>query len=152
MQNSIQQKNAQERRTKEKSRPKSRAKKNERKVYTQVELAEFKKALDKRLQRAQRRQDAVRISLSGDTENGLAMGIVTLEDSADVAEKESLVSMTNRQQKFILELEAAMERIDTGDYGICISTGQLINKARLGVVPHTRLDVSAKIADREVMR
>ncbi|XWN35467.1 MAG: TraR/DksA C4-type zinc finger protein [Roseivirga sp.] len=148
MQSSIQQKNAQERRTKEKSRPK----KNERKVYTQVELAEFKKALDKRLQRAQRRQDAVRISLSGDTENGLAMGIVTLEDSADVAEKESLVSMTNRQQKFILELEAAMERIDTGDYGICISTGQLINKARLGVVPHTRLDVSAKIADREVMR
>ena len=121
-------------------------------VYSQVELAAFKKALDSRLQRAKRRQDAVKISLSGDIDNGASMGIMTLENSADVAEKESLVDVTNRQQKFILEIQAAMERIDNGDYGVCISTGQLIDKDRLGVVPHTRLDLSAKIADKEVLR
>ena len=121
-------------------------------IYSRLELAEFKKSLDMRLQRAQRRQNAVRISLSGDVDNSVAMGIMTLEDSADVAEKESLVNVTNRQQKFILEIQAAMERIDNGDYGVCISTGQLIDKDRLGVVPHTRLDLSAKIADKEVLR
>lgn len=39
----------------------------------------------------------------------------------------------------IRAIKAALERIDAGTYGICVSCGAPISAARLDVVPHTPL-------------
>jgi RNA polymerase-binding transcription factor DksA len=42
-------------------------------------------------------------------------------------------------------LEAALVRIQNKTYGICKTTGKLIPKERLRLVPHTTQTVEAKI-------
>ena len=54
--------------------------------------------------------------------------------------------MAQRQQKFILGLEAALIRIKNKTYGIDRETGELIPKERLRAVPHATLSVASKQA------
>ena len=75
-----------------------------------------------------------------------------LEDSAEVAEKESLSQLAARQRKFIAELEAALLRIKNDTYGVCVVTGELIDKERLKAVPHTKYSLAAKLSDKSVLR
>jgi len=117
--------------------------------YSSQELQAFKEAIHVKLNRALRRQNATAVSLSGHTDNGVDINHWTVENSAVVAERENLVKMTNRQQKFISELYAAIDRIDNGEYGVCIETGQVIDKARLAIVPHTRLSMATKISSKQ---
>lgn len=53
--------------------------------------------------------------------------------------------MAARQKKFIEQLEAALVRIGNKTYGICRSTGKLIQKERLMAVPHTTQSMEAKL-------
>lgn len=69
----------------------------------------------------------------------------TLEDGAATLEKESIHQLAGRQKKFIEQLEAALVRIANQTYGICRSTGKLIQKERLMAVPHTTLSMEAKM-------
>ncbi|RYE59205.1 MAG: TraR/DksA family transcriptional regulator, partial [Sphingobacteriales bacterium] len=61
-------------------------------------------------------------------------------------EKESTHQLAGRQKKFIEQLEAALVRIANRTYGICRTTGKLIQKERLLAVPHTTQSVEAKMA------
>jgi RNA polymerase-binding transcription factor DksA len=67
-----------------------------------------------------------------------------VEDSSDINEKEYLIAMMARQQKYINNLRAALVRIANKTYGICRATGDLIDKKRLLAVPHATLSVEAK--------
>lgn len=69
----------------------------------------------------------------------------TLEDGAATLDKESIHQLAGRQQKFIQQLEAAMVRIANKTYGICRTTGELIQKERLLAVPHTTQSMAAKL-------
>ena len=51
-----------------------------------------------------------------------------------------------RQEKFIKNLTNALIRIENKTYGICRSTGKLISKERLNLVPHATLSIEAKRA------
>lgn len=57
--------------------------------------------------------------------------------------------MANRQQKFIMGLEAALVRVENKTYGIDRMTGELIPKERLRVVPHATLSVASKNARKK---
>ena len=57
--------------------------------------------------------------------------------------------MAQRQQKFIIALEAALMRIDNKTYGIDRLTGELIPKERLRIVPHATLSVASKNARKK---
>lgn len=49
------------------------------------------------------------------------------------------------QKKFIDQLERALVRIENGTYGRCKSTGTLIPRERLRVVPHTESSLEADL-------
>ncbi|MEL6152540.1 MAG: TraR/DksA C4-type zinc finger protein, partial [Bacteroidota bacterium] len=86
------------------------------------------------------------LSLGRKEDNSTESAFKLLEDGADTTEKESLSQLAGRQRKFIEQLEAALIRIKNGTYGVCIVTGQLIDKERLKAVPHTRHSLAAKIS------
>ena len=117
--------------------------------YTEEELKEFEILLSEKLDKAQKELAYIKESLTRKNHQGTdstAGNVKVLEDGADTAEKENLSQLAARQQKFILQMEAALVRIKNGTYGICIDTGKLIPKERLRAVPHTMHSIEAKLA------
>ncbi len=115
--------------------------------YSKDELAEFDVLLNQKLERSRDELNhllkSIKRSAGGGDENHNR--IRTLEDGADVLEKEQLNQLAARTQKYIQQLEAALVRIKNGTYGICIDTGKLISKDRLKAVPHTQHSIEAKL-------
>ena len=62
----------------------------------------------------------------------------------DSQEREKAFLWLSRENKFLGHLNAALDRIERGEYGICIECGKLIPKERLEEVPHTRHCVRCK--------
>ena len=50
----------------------------------------------------------------------------------------------SRKRKYLKHLNSALQRIENGEYGICVCCGQMISRARLEVVPHTQHCVPCK--------
>lgn len=114
--------------------------------YSDVELAEFKDLILKKLDTAKKElaylQGLItRKDESGDLDEGRYM---TMEDGSMSMEREQLSQMASRQIQFIDHLEKAIMRIENKTYGICRVTGKLIDKARLRAVPHATLSIEAK--------
>ena len=120
-----------------------------KKRYSDEELEEFKQIINEKLERAnQDYQDMMR-ALRNDEGNDVADTSPTykiLEEGAVTQNKQELLVLAQRQQKFIKGLEQALVRIDNKTYGICRETGKLIPKERLRLVPHATLSVEAKNA------
>lgn len=117
-------------------------------TYSAQELAEFDEILVKKLKATNDEIDFIKKILSRSDDNGTddtASGVRTLEDGADMRQKEQLGQSAARLQKFALQLEAARIRIKNGTYGICKDTRELIPKERLRAVPHTQQTVEAKL-------
>ena len=122
----------------------------EKTYYSESELKEFEEIINNKLQATRREVDFIKETLSRKNDNGTdntAVGSKTLEDGADVREKEHLSQSAARLQKFASQLEAALIRIKNGTYGICKDTGKLIPKERLRAVPHTQQTIEAKLKE-----
>ncbi len=120
----------------------------EKNKYSESELAEFEEIILKKLDATNLELNFIRETLSRRNDNGTdntSVGSKTLEDGADVREKEQLSQSAARLQKFATQLEAALIRIKNGTYGICKDTGRLIPKERLKAVPHTQQTIEAKM-------
>ncbi|CAN1565344.1 DksA DnaK suppressor protein [Spirosomataceae bacterium] len=116
--------------------------------YSETELAEFEEIIIKKLAATNIEVNFIKETLSRKNDNGTdstAMGSKTLEDGADVREKEQLSQSASRLQKFASQLEAALIRIKNGTYGICRDSGKLIPKERLKAVPHTQQTIESKL-------
>jgi DnaK suppressor protein len=114
--------------------------------FSDEELEEFKELIHKKLKEAKNDFEMLKDSLSN-KDNGTDDTSPTfklLEDGSDVLTKEETAQLAVRQQKFIQNLEMALVRIENKSYGICRSTGKLISKERLRVVPHATLSIEAK--------
>ena len=72
-----------------------------------------------------------------------------LEEGSATQSKEEIITMANRQQKFIQGLKAALVRIENKTYGIDRITGKLIPKERLRAVPHATLSVESKMKEHK---
>ena len=121
----------------------------EKTYYTESELAEFETIIHKKLDATNSEIDFISRTLSRKDDNGTdntAVGSKTLEDGADMREKERLNQSSGRLKKFASQLEAALIRIKNGTYGICKDTGKLIPAERLRAVPHTQQTIEAKLA------
>jgi len=115
--------------------------------YSKEDLAEFKALLDKKLEGSRGEFTHLMASIKG-TANGSDGNfnrIRTLEDGADVLEKEQLNQLAARTKKYIKQLEDALVRLQNGTYGVCVDTGKLISKDRLKAVPHTQHSIEAKL-------
>lgn len=116
--------------------------------YSDSELAEFEALINKKLAATYSEVNFIKETLSRKNDNGTdntAVGSKTLEDGADVREKEQMSQSAARLQKFASQLEAALIRIKNGTYGICKDSGKLIPKERLMAVPHTQQTIEAKM-------
>lgn len=115
--------------------------------YSDEDLAEFKKLILDKIEKAQKQlelyQDAYKNGSSNDTED-TAPTFKSFDDGSNTLSKEANSQLAIRQGKFIRDLKNALIRIENKSYGICRSTGKLIRKERLILVPHATLSIEAK--------
>jgi len=87
-------------------------------------------------------------SLSHSDDNGTddtGAAFKMMEDGSETLSREETAQLAARQEKFILNLENALVRIQNKTYGLCRVTGKLIKKERLKLVPHATLSMEAKL-------
>jgi DnaK suppressor protein len=93
----------------------------------------------------------LRATLMGESHDRNAEAFTPLprggNDTTDVAEqeieRETLLAELAHEQAELMEVEAALQRIQRGTYGICEATGLRISAERLRAVPWTRYCQSA---------
>lgn len=66
------------------------------------------------------------------------------DQGTDTMEREQQYLFASREGNFLYHLDRALERIEKGEYGICVSCGKEINPERLEAVPHARLCIECK--------
>lgn len=124
----------------------------EKSRYTDEELEEFRQIINEKLRLARLDYEDMMKQLTNSNSNDVVDTSPTykaLEEGSTGQTKEELVQMAQRQQKFIVALEAALMRIDNKTYGIDRLTGELIPKERLRIVPHATLSVASKNARKK---
>ncbi|MBQ9636931.1 MAG: TraR/DksA family transcriptional regulator [Prevotella sp.] len=125
---------------------------DEKKRYNDEELEEFRAIINEKLRLARRDYDAMMrqiMNQDGNDVDDTSPTYKALEEGSLTQSKEELVAMANRQQKFIMGLEAALVRIQNKTYGVDRITGELIPKERLRAVPHATLSVASKNARKK---
>ena len=121
----------------------------EKTTYTKDELAEFRQLILDKIESAQDDLDILRAATANDSDNGTEDTSPTFkqfEEGSSTLSKEENIKLAERQAKFIRSLNNALIRIENKTYGICRSTGKLIAKERLKLVPHATLSIEAKNA------
>jgi RNA polymerase-binding transcription factor DksA len=113
--------------------------------YSDAELAEFKALIDKKMEQTKENLEGLQAQILEITENTSdEHGGDWVDDSSINNEVEMLNNMAIRQRRYLKDLENALIRIQNKTYGICVITGELIDKKRLMAVPTTTKSLSAK--------
>ncbi len=113
--------------------------------YPDSELAEFKLILEEKLKNSEQQlQDLKEQIIETSEKTGDDYGGDWVDDSSNSSNIEMLNNMALRQQKYIQELTNALRRIENKVYGICVISGELIDKKRLLAVPTTTKSLIAK--------
>jgi len=114
--------------------------------YSETDLAEFKAAIDKKIEKAERQLTSLEEQLASAAESKDNEGD-WMDNSSNNADMEMLEVMANRQRKHLLDLQNALQRIHNKSYGICIVTGELIDKRRMMAVLTTTKSLAAKVGN-----
>lgn len=61
------------------------------------------------------------------------------DDGTEDFERDFALNLLSSEQDVMFEIEQAMRRIDSGDYGACADCGKLISKTRLEAVPFAKM-------------
>ena len=69
------------------------------------------------------------------------------DQGTDAMEREKAFLFASRDEKYLKQIEAALERIKNGTYGICRVTGKDISRERLEAVPTTTISYEAKMQE-----
>jgi RNA polymerase-binding protein DksA len=64
--------------------------------------------------------------------------------ATELLEQEMNLSLTAAELNTIKEIDEALKRIENGTYGICIDSGEPINKIRLKAVPEAKRTLEAQ--------
>ena len=118
---------------------------NDKKGYNDSELNEFKELINAKLAYCNEKIDELQARLkeyaedSRDNYKGDLTDVSNLHD-----EKEVLLNLFDRERRYKVQLENALLRIRNKTYGICVVTGEKINKNRLMLVPTTTKVVEVK--------
>lgn len=113
--------------------------------YSDEELKEFEAVITKKLERARMQYQMVSNQIKESADKSGNSNMADLTDLASSqSEIEILSSMANRQIAYTRDLESALVRVRNKTYGICMVTGDLIDKKRLKAVPTTTKSLLAK--------
>ncbi|MCG8577545.1 MAG: TraR/DksA family transcriptional regulator [Flavobacteriales bacterium] len=117
--------------------------------YSDKDLQEFKDIIDAKLVEAREDLDLLKGQLDHSDDHGTddtGRSFNMMEDGSETMSREEMAQLAARQEKFIINLQNALIRIENKTYGICRVTGKLIQKERLKLVPHATLSIEAKKA------
>ena len=108
--------------------------------WTLDELEKFKKLIIKKrikvldeLEEAKKRTNEAR---NNNSINAIYSSHMA-DASTDQEEMEKSYYWMDREKKFIQYLDRALDMLDEGTFGVCITCNELINQERLEEVPHT---------------
>mgnify|MGYP003330533240 CR=1 FL=1 len=91
------------------------------------------------------------LSDSKETIEGLQDGTRNIPDIADRASEETDRALElrtrDRQRKLVSKIDAALRRIDEGEYGYCDVTGEPISLKRLDARPIATMSLEAKVGE-----
>jgi RNA polymerase-binding protein DksA len=71
------------------------------------------------------------------------------DQGSDTMEREMAFSMASREGRYLHHLDEALERIESGTYGICRSCGKEISKTRLEAVPNATQCIDCKTVEEK---
>ena len=117
--------------------------------YSKKELKYFKKIIEDKIQIPKEDLSLLRSAYANDGDNGTddtSPTFKAFEEGSSTLSKDENMKLAMRQERFIVNLNNALIRIENKTYGICRSTGKLISKERLKLVPHATLSIEAKKA------
>ena len=118
--------------------------------YSDAELDEFREIIETKLRRATKHLTELQEQIVEITENTRdEHGGDWVDDSSINNDVEMLNNMAIRQRVHIQDLQNALVRIKNKSYGICIVTGELIDKRRLLAVPTTTKSMAAKVSEQQ---
>ena len=115
--------------------------------YSDKELENFKNLIEEKIKKAKKDLELIKSAYTNDATNGTDDTSPTFkgfEEGSSTLSKEDNALLAARQEKFLHNLHNALKRIENKAYGICRSTGKLIQKERLMLVPHATLSIEAK--------
>jgi len=114
--------------------------------YSNRELDEFKSIINAKLYEVRKDYELFKKTHGVTADNGTddTYRAFSVEDGADTLSRDEVARLAVRQEKFIKNLEDALLRIRHKTYGICVTTGRLISKERLRLVPHATQSIEAK--------
>ena len=106
----------------------------------------------KDLQNARKTLEQMRQEVLNEVEEKYAasreIGESNLPDLADVSSnaysREMLLNLSDAQHRKLQDIEAALERMDNDEYGICASCGEDIAPRRMEVRPFSRYCIECK--------
>lgn len=64
--------------------------------------------------------------------------------ATDESRKSTLLASLEKQNEKLDQITVALDRIETGNYGICVDTGRPIQKGRLEAMPYAIRSVGSK--------
>lgn len=111
--------------------------------WTSAELAEVKAGLQEQIV-ALRTEIAASASQIAEGDSSDGAGDDQADAGAKTYEREHELALSYNSQDLLAQIERAVQRMDTGTYGICESCTRPIGKARLQVFPRATLCVTCK--------
>lgn len=111
-------------------------------LFSTEELEAFRKSLLRERQKILfKAQDAVRTG-------SIRVDANEMMDEVDLAtvtiEQDLTFRLLDRERKLLQEIDHALSKLNTGDFGYCEGTGEVIPKRRLELTPWTRHSVKYK--------
>ena len=88
------------------------------------------------------------LDAQGSSEDRSTYSLHMADHGTDAMEREKNLLLVQRGGDYLEEIDAALERIENGTYGICRVTGKEIAKARMEAVPTTTLSVEGKMQEK----
>lgn len=67
-------------------------------------------------------------------------------------EQATIDSLLEKNVKVVQEIEDAMDRLERGTFGVCLSCGDMISRSRLEALPEARLCLSCQLDEEDARR
>ena len=113
----------------------------------QKDLEYFKELILKKRKKLMEELESIRENATSDARSGAADSTYAYhmaDVGTDAQEREKAFLWLARENKYLAHLNAALDRIESEEYGYCATCGEQIAKKRLEEVPHTTHCVSCK--------
>lgn len=115
--------------------------------FSDEELAEFREIINEKKVQAEKDIEHLKSLYRNDSGNGTEDTTPqnkSYDEGSEVNNKETHAANAARLQKYVHDLNNALNRIKNKTYGRCKVTGERIDPERLRLAPHTMLSMEGK--------